>query len=172
MTKAEKNQFIDDLAAKLQDSNIFYLADTLGLNAEATSTLRRECYNSSVEIQVVKNTLLQKAFNKVEGRNYDELSGVFAGPTAIMFAEVGNVPARLIEKLRRKFPKPVLKAAYVDEACFVGDDQLSVLTAIKSKEELIGDVISLLQSPAKNVLSALQSGGNTISGLVKTLSER
>ena len=172
MTTAEKNQFIDELAGQLSDSNVFYLTDTSELDAEATSTLRRECFNASIKLQVVKNTLLQKAFDRVEGRDYSELSGVLAGPTAIMFAEVGNAPARLIEKLRKKFAKPILKAAYVEEACYIGDDQLKALTAIKSKEELIGDIVSLLQSPAKNVVSALQSGGSTIAGLVKTLSER
>ena len=151
---------------------MFYLTDTQGLDADATSKLRRECFNGGIELRVVKNTLLQKAFDKVEGRDYSELESVLAGPTAIMFSEVGNAPAKLIEKLRKKFPKPMLKAAYVEEACYLGDDQVKALVAIKSKEELIGDVIGLLQSPAKNVISALQSGGHTVSGLVKALQER
>jgi large subunit ribosomal protein L10 len=172
MTREEKTAFIEELSEKLANSNIFYLTDTSELNAEATAKLRRECFKKNVQLTVVKNKLLEKAFDKVEGRNYDELKSVLAGPTAIMYSEVGNVPAKLIEEFRKKNKKPLLKAAYVEEAIYIGDDQLKALTEIKSKEELLGELVGLLQSPAKNVISALKSGGNTIAGLVKTLSEK
>jgi large subunit ribosomal protein L10 len=151
---------------------VFYLTDTSGLNAVATANLRRACFNKNIKLQVVKNKLLVKAFEKAEGRDYSQLIDVLNGPTAIMFSEVGNVPAKLIEDFRKKNKKPLLKAAYVEESFYIGDEQLKALTDIKSKEEVLGDVIGLLQSPAKNVISALKSGGNTIAGLVKTLSER
>jgi len=172
MTREEKTALIDELSEKLANSNIFYLTDTSELNAEATAKLRRECFKKNVQLTVVKNKLLEKAFDKVEGRDYSELKSVLAGPTAIMYSEVGNVPAKLIEEFRKKNKKPLLKAAYVEEAIYIGDDQLKALTEIKSKEELLGELVALLQSPAKNVISALKSGGGTIAGLVKTLSER
>ena len=123
-------------------------------------------------MQVVKNTLLKKAFESLEGIDYSPMYDALKGNTAILYAEVGNVPAKLIKEFRKKHDKPILKAAYVEESIYVGDDQLDKLVEIKSKEELIGEIIGLLQSPAKNVISALQSGGSTIAGLVKTLSER
>jgi large subunit ribosomal protein L10 len=172
MTKAEKSKKIDELAETLKSNNVIYLADTSELAADATSRLRRECFKRNIKLEVVKNSLLSKAFDKVEERNFGELKDVLAGSTAIMLSEVGNAPAKLIEQFRKKLPKPLLKGAYIDEAIFVGDDQLKMLSAIKSKEELVGEIIGLLQSPAKNVISALQSGGSTIAGLVKTLSER
>lgn len=172
MTREEKTAFIEELSEKLANSNIFYLTDTSELNAEATAKLRRECFKKNIQLTVVKNKLLEKAFDKVEGRNFSELKSVLAGPTAIMYSEVGNVPAKLIEEFRKKNKKPLLKAAYVEEAIYIGDDQLKALTEIKSKEELLGELVGLLQSPAKNVISALKSGGGTIAGLVKTLSER
>lgn len=172
MTKAEKNQFIDDLAETLTANSVIYLADTSELNAEDTSTLRRTCHKQNIKLNVVKNTLLRKAFEKVEGKDFTDLYDVLAGPTALMLSDTGNAPAKLIKEFRKKHEKPLLKGAYVEEMCFVGDDQLQALVEIKSKEELIGEVIGLLQSPIKNVLSALQSGGNTIAGLVKTLEER
>lgn len=172
MTREEKTAFIDELAGKLAEANIFYLTDTSELDAEATAKLRRACFKNDVKLSVVKNKLLEKALEKVEGREYGEIKDVLAGPTAIMFSEVGNAPAKLIEEFRKKNDKPLLKAAYVEESIYIGDDQLKALTEIKSKDELIGEIIGLLQSPAKNVVSALQSGGGTIAGLVKTLSER
>jgi large subunit ribosomal protein L10 len=173
MTREEKQIAIDQLSEKLATSGVFYLADASALSADATSQLRRLCYNRNIEMSVVKNALLQKAMEKTEGRSYSDMYGVLSGPTAIFFAEVGNEPAKLIKDFRKKNPKPLLKAAYIEEAIFVGDDQLDALCAIKSREELIGDIIGLLQSPAKNVISALQSNaGNKIAGLVKTLSER
>ena len=172
MTKQEKNQQIEDLAVTLTASDVIYLADTSELSAEATSDLRRNCFKQNVKMTVVKNTLLRKALERVEGKDFSEMYDVLAGPTALMTSDTGNVPAKLIKEFRKTHERPVLKAAYVEEMCFIGDDQLNALAEIKSREELIGDVIALLQSPIKNVVGALQSSGQTISGLVKTLSER
>ncbi len=172
MTREERQHEIEVLTDKLANTGIFYLADTSELTADATSLLRRACFKQNIQLNVVKNTLLQKAMERVEGKELDEMYSVLAGPTAIMFAEVGNAPAKVIKDFRKKHDKPILKAAYVEESIYIGDDQLQALVEIKSKEELIGDVVGLLQSPAKNVISALKSGGNTIAGLVKTLSER
>jgi large subunit ribosomal protein L10 len=172
MTREDKQIAIDQLSEKLATSGVFYVADIAALSADATSQLRRLCFNRNIEMSVVKNTLLQKAMEKTEGKSYSDMYGVLSGPTAIMFSEVGNAPAQLIKEFRKKNPKPILKAAYIEEAVFVGDNQLDALCAIKSREELIGDIVGLLQSPAKNVISALKSSGGKIAGLVKTLSER
>jgi large subunit ribosomal protein L10 len=172
MTKQEKNQQIEDLAGILTANGVIYLADASELSAEATSDLRRTCFKKNVKMTVVKNTLLKKAFERVEGKDFSDMYGVLAGPTALMISDTGNVPAKLIKEFRKTHERPLLKAAYVEEMCFIGDDQLNALSEIKSREELIGDIIHLLQSPIKNVVGALQSGGHTISGLVKTLSER
>jgi len=171
MTKEEKNQFVDDLTVKLNNANIFYLADIAGLNAENSSKLRRSCFSGNIQMEVVKNSLLKKALERAEG-NYDELYVSLKGNTSIMFAETGNGPAKLIKEFRKKSEKPILKGAFIDQAIFIGDANLDALVALKSKEELIGDIIALLQSPAKNVISALQSSGGKIAGIVKTLSER
>ncbi len=173
MTKEQKNQEISVLMDELKNSEIFYLTDTTSLNAEATGALRRECYKAGIKMRVVKNTLLQKAMERVEGKDYSPLFAALKGNTAVMYAEVGNVPARLIKDFRKKHDKPQFKAAYIQEDCYVGADQLDVLVALKSKNELIGDIIGLLQSPAKNVVSALQSNaGHKVAGLVKALEER
>ena len=172
MTKEEKSKYIDDLATKLSETGVFYLTDTAGLNVETVNALRERCFKGNIELRVVKNTLLKKAMEKIEDKNYEELYGVLGGPTAIMFSEVGNAPAKLIKEFRKKNDKPLIKGAFIDEAIFTGDDNLEFLSAIKSKEELIGEIIGLLQSPAKNVISGLKSGGSTIAGLIKTLSER
>lgn len=172
MTKAEKTQYIDDLAEKLKDTGIFYLADTSELTVEDTSTLRRECFKNNIELKVVKNTLLEKALNKVEANEYGEILGVLSGPTSIMFTEVANAPAKVMKEFRKKHDKPVLKAAWIESAVYVGDDKMDELSKLKSKEELIGDIITLLQSPAKNVIGSLQSGGDKLAGILKTLSEK
>lgn len=172
MTKEEKDLLINDLVGTLSSSGVIYLADTSELDAEATSKLRRTCFSRGIKLNVVKNTLLKKAFERVEGKDFSELYDVLAGPTAIMLSDTGNAPAKLIKEFRKSHPKPILKGAYVEEMCFVGDDQLQALIDIKSREELIGDIVFLLQSPIRNVVGALQSGGHTIAGLVKTLSER
>lgn len=172
MTRAEKLVIIDELTQTLQDNNIIYLADTQGLNAKQTSDLRRACFKKNIEMKVVKNTLLRKAMDKVEDKDYTELFEVLAGNTTIMISEVGNAPAKLIEEFRKKAEKPLLKGAYIEEAVFVGDDKLDLLSSIKSKEEVIGEIVTLLQSPIKTVLSQLKSSGSTIAGVVKTLSEK
>lgn len=172
MTREEKSKYIEDLAAKLSESGVFYLTDTAGLTVDVVNQLREKCLKSSIELRVVKNTLLKKAMERIEGTDYSELYGVLSGPTAIMFSEVGNAPAKLIKDFRKKNEKPVLKGAFVDHSIFTGDASLDSLVALKSKNELIGEIIGLLQSPAKNVISGLQSGGNTLAGILKTLSEK
>lgn len=172
MTKEEKAQYIDDLAQELSQSNIFYLADTSELTVDVINQLRRRCFNANIKLRSVKNTLLAKAFDKVDGKDFSELNKVLSGQTSIMFSEVGNLPARIIKEFRKKSERPVLKAAYVEEAVFIGDNQLDTLVAIKSKEELLGDIVGLLQSPAKNVISALKGQGGKIAGILKTLEER
>ncbi|MAN05082.1 MAG: 50S ribosomal protein L10 [Owenweeksia sp.] len=171
MTKEEKNREIESLTEVLKDANILYIADIAGLNAEQTSNLRRMCYKNGIKLNVVKNTLLKKAMERSE-KSFDELFPILKGNTSIMISETGNAPAKLIKEFRKKAAKPVLKGAYVDESIYIGDDQVEALSTLKSKEELIGDVIMLLQSPAKNVVSALQSGKNTLAGLMKALEER
>ncbi len=169
--REEKYQIIESLTEKLKNSDIIYLADTSDLNVETINNLRRLCFRRNVSLEVVKNTLLKKAMEESE-KNLEPLFEVLVGSTSLMISDTGNVPARLIRDFRKKSDKPRLKGAYIEEAFFIGDDQLDVLTKIKSREELIGDLIGLLQSPAKNVIAALQSGGNTISGVLKTLSEK
>jgi len=171
MKKEEKNQFIDSLAEELRSINSFYIADTADLNAETTSKLRRICFKRNIQLKVVKNTLLKKALEKT-GKSVDELYTVLTGPTSILFSEVANDPAKLIREFRKTSLKPILKAAFIEETVYLGDAQLDALISIKSRLEMIGDLIGLLQSPARNVISALQSGGNKISGIVKTLSEK
>lgn len=171
MTKEEKNQFVEKLTTRLNNANIFYLADIAGLDAESSSKLRRTCFSNNIQMEVVKNSLLKKAMERAEG-NYNEMFVSLKGNTSIMFAETGNGPAKMIKEFRKKSEKPVLKGAFIDQSIFIGDANLDALVALKSKDELIGDIIALLQSPAKNVISALQSGGGKIAGIVKTLSER
>lgn len=171
MRKEDKNQLIDSLTDALANNNNFYIADISELDSEKTTKLRRLCHKYAIKVTVVKNTLLRKAMDKSE-KNYEELYELLKGPTSIMFAEAGNAPARMIKEFRKKSEKPILKGAFIEEMTYIGDDQLDFLVALKSKDELVGDIIALLQSPMRNVLGALQSGGNTISGLVKTLGER
>lgn len=171
MRKEEKNQLIDALVDELNNNPIIYVADTSELNAEDTSNLRRLCFKQDIKLTVVKNTLLKRAMEKSE-KNLDELYSVLKGPSSLLFSEVGNAPAKLIKEFRKSSDKPVLKGAYVEEMTYLGEDQLEFLVNIKSRDELIGDLIALLQSPAKNVISGLKSGGQTLSGLLKTLSEK
>jgi len=172
MTREEKSQVIEDLAGKLTDNNVIYLADISGLNASDTSNLRRACFKAGVKLAVVKNTLLAKAMESSD-KDFGELPETLKGNTSMMLAEVSNAPAKVIKEFRKgKHEKPILKGAYVEESVYVGDDQLESLVNIKSKEELIGEIIGLLQSPAKNVISALQSGGGKIHGILQTLSEK
>lgn len=171
MTREEKNTIIDSLSERIKSENHFYLADTSELNAADTSLLRRKCFEKNIRLLVVKNTLLKKALEKAGGE-YEELFPVLKDSTSIIFSEIGNIPAKLIKEFRKGHEKPVLKAAFVEESVYIGEDQLDVLSSLKSKEELIADVIALLQSPLKTVLSQLQSGGQTLTGVLKTLSEK
>jgi large subunit ribosomal protein L10 len=171
MRREEKNAIIDSLAEKFKEYSHFYLTDTAQLNAEDTSALRRKCFENDIKLIVVKNTLLKRALEQ-SGVNFEELFPVLKGTTSIMFANAGNSPAKLIREFRKKHDKPVLKGAYVQESIYLGDNMLDALISIKTKQELIGDVILLLQSPAKNVISALQSGGNKIHGVLETLSKK
>lgn len=171
MRKEDKQQLIDSIAQLLTDNSNFYLTDISALNAEDTSNLRRLCFKNGIKMQVVKNTLLRKAMEKVD-RQYDELYDTLKGNTSIMFSEAGNAPAKMIKEFRKKKDRPILKSAFIEETVYIGDDNLEFLTSIKSKDELIADIVALLQSPAKNVISALQSGGGKIAGILKTLSER
>jgi large subunit ribosomal protein L10 len=171
MRREEKNAIIDSLAEKLKEYNYFYLTDTAELNAADTSDLRRKCFENDIKLIVVKNTLLKRALEK-SGVNFEELYPVLKGTTSIMFANAGNTPAKLIREFRKKHDKPVLKGAYVQESIYLGEISLDALISIKTKQELIGDIILLLQSPGKNVISALLSGGNKIHGVLDTLSKK
>lgn len=170
-TREDKNKLIESIAEKLNEYSHFYLTDISGLNAEQTSGLRRKCYEKDIQMMVVKNTLLRKAFDKIEG-SYDELFDTLKGNTSVMFANTGNAPAKLIKEFRKGNEKPILKGAFVEEGLYIGDENLETLISIKSKEEVIGDIITILQSPIKNLISSLESGKNIISGVVKTLSEK
>ena len=170
MKKEVKDTIITELGEKLKEYPHFYLVDVTGLNADATSSLRRKCFKSEIKMVVVKNNLLHKAFEASE-LDYEPLYGSLKGNTAIMFTQVANVPAKLLKEYTKE-GIPALKAAYAEESMFVGADKLEELVALKSKNELIADVVALLQSPTKNVVSALQSGANTIHGVLKTLGER
>ena len=171
MRREEKDFIIDDLKQQISETSHFYLADISGLNAEDTSNLRRKCFEKGVKLLVVKNTLLRQALDKVEG-DYEQVYDTLTNSTSVMFCETGNVPAKLIKEFRKENEKPVLKAAFVEQSIYVGDDQLDTLASLKSKEELIGDVLSLLQSPMNSVLSALSSGGSQLAGALETLSEK
>ena len=171
MTREEKSQVIEELTGQLADNANIYLADISGLNAGTTSDLRRACFKANVSLAVVKNTLLAKAM-EASDKDFGELPSTLKGNTSIMYSETGNAPAKVIKAFRKKAEKPLLKGAFIEEAIYIGDEQLDMLVDIKSKEELIGEIIGLLQSPAKNVISALKSGGGTIAGIIKTLSEK
>ncbi|NVK05583.1 MAG: 50S ribosomal protein L10 [Flavobacteriia bacterium] len=172
MTREEKNQEIEALVGILEGVSTLYIADIAGLDAETTSNLRRQAFKNDIKISVVKNTLLKKAMERTD-KPFEGLYETLKGNTSIMLSDTGNAPAKLIKEFRKKSDKPLLKGAYIEEAIYVGDEQLDALSNIKSKDELIGDVIMLLQSPAKNVISGLQaSAGNKVAGLVKALEER
>ena len=171
MTKQEKVQEIQDLTSEITSVKNLYLADIAGLDATQTTALRRACFNANIRLSVVKNTLLAKAMEASE-KDFGELKSVLKGNTSLMISETGNAPAKLIKDFRKKSDKPLLKGAYIEETIYIGDDQIDYLESIKSKEELIGDIISILQSPAKNLILALESGKSNLSGILKTLSER
>lgn len=155
----------------MAESPNIYLADISGLNAVATTNLRRACFKANIKLSVVKNTLLAKAM-EASDKDFGELPEVLKGSTSLMLSETGNAPARLIKDFRKKSDKPLLKGAFIAEAIYLGDQNLEALVNIKSKEEVIGDIIGLLQSPAKNVISGLKSGGGKLAGILKTLSEK
>ncbi|MFN9596420.1 MAG: 50S ribosomal protein L10 [Bacteroidota bacterium] len=171
MTREEKNQIIDSLVVDLNKYGNFYIADISALTVEKTNMLRRECFKKNIKMCVTKNTLIRKALDKLEG-DYSEMHSALKGTSAIMYCETGNVPAKVIKDFRKTNDKPVLKGAWIDSAVFLGDNQLEALASLKSKNELIADIIALLQSPAKNVISGLQGGGQKLSGILKTLESR
>ena len=171
MRKEDKQVLIDSILSELKACPNFYLTDVSDLNAEKTSQLRRQCFNSGVKMIVVKNALLHKAMQQME-KDYEGLYDVLKGSTALMLCETGNAPAKLIKNFRKTSDRPILKGAFIEECCYIGDDMLDALCNIKSKNDLIADVIALLQSPVKNVIGALQSGGQKLSGVLETLSER
>lgn len=173
MKKEDKTQAIEVLTEELKSTSHFYITDISGFNVEKVNKLRRTCFKRDVRLKIVKNTLLKKALI-ASGKNVEDLFGVLEGPTSIMYSEVANVPAKIIKEFRvGKETKPVLKAAFVEESIYIGDNQLDALVNLKSKNELIADVIALLQSPIKNIVSGLQgASGQKIAGLVKTLSEK
>ena len=170
MRKEDKGAIISQLAEVVKQYGHFYLVDTTAMDAASTSELRRKCFKADIKMVVVKNTLLEKALMTIEGVDYSPLFGSLKGTTAVMFSEVANAPAKLLKEYKDGVPS--LKAAYAEEGIYVGADQLEALANIKSKNEVIADIVALLQSPAKNVISALLSGGNTIHGVLKTLGER
>ena len=171
MTRQEKIDAIENLKESLAGAKTLYLTDISGLDAVQTSALRRNCFKENIQLKVVKNTLLANAM-EASNQDFGELKNILKGNTSLMFSESGNAPAKVIKNFRKKFDKPILKGAFIEEAIYIGDNQIDALEAIKSKEELIGEIIALLQSPAKNIVSSLQSGGGKLSGILKTLSER
>lgn len=172
MRKEDKSIIIEQIAATLKEYSALYLVETAGLNAEKTSDLRRECFKNDVKLVVVKNTLLKKAMEQSDV-DYSALYDCLKGSTSMMLSNVGNAPAKILKSFKKKDDTlPALKAAYVEECAYIGADQLETLASIKSKNELIADIIGLLQSPAKNVVSALQSGGSKLHGILETLSNK
>jgi large subunit ribosomal protein L10 len=172
MKKEEKGVIIGEIAELLNKYPNVYITDTSALTVDKTNQLRKLCFNKGVKMLVAKNSLIQKAMEKNSVESYSGIFDALKGTSALMFSETGNIPAKLIKEFRKKNDKPLLKGAYIDTAIFLGDNQLDTLSAIKSKNELIGDIIGLLQSPAKNVISGLKSGGGKLAGIIKTLSER
>ena len=168
MTREEKINMINSIKSELDSNSNIYLTDCSGLNADSTSKLRRACFKSNIKMSVVKNTLLEKAMDEVE-KDFGDLKSVLKGNTALMYSEVGNAPAKVIKNFRKKSEKPILKGAFIEESIYLGDDKLDLLVALKSKEELVGDVVTLLQSPMKNLLSALGSAKQNISSLLISL---
>ncbi|WP_066628599.1 50S ribosomal protein L10 [Labilibacter marinus] len=171
MKKEDKSLLVKELTENIAEYNHFYVVDAGDMDSGKTSDLRRLCFNKEVKMMMVKNTLFTKALKESEG-DYDELFDTLKGSTAVFFCNTGNVPAKLIKEFSKANKKPVLKSAYVEESVYLGAESLEALVGIKSKDELIGDIVALLQSPAKNVISALQSGGSTIHGVLQTLAEK
>ena len=171
MKKSEKSIRVKELTDKINEYNHFYVTDTLGLDAGATNNLRRLCFQKEVNLLMVKNTLFKLALEKSD-KNAEGMDEAFKGTSAVLFSNTGNVPAKLIKEFQKTNKLPLFKGAFVEESVYLGEDQLETLTKIKSKDELLGELVGLLQSPMKNVVSALQSGGSTIHGILQTLSEK
>ena len=171
MNKEEKHDLVIALTEQIKEYGNFYITDTSNLTVAKINTIRRKCFESDITMQVAKNSLIKKAM-EAAGGDFSPIYDVLKGSSSILFSKSGTAPAKLIKQLRRQGDKPILKAAYIDSSVFIGDNQIDTLINLKSKEQLIGEIIGLLQSPAKNVISALKSGGNTIAGVVKTLQER
>jgi len=171
MNKEEKNELVLALTEQIKEFGNFYITDTSNLTVAKINNIRRKCFESDITMKVAKNSLIRKAMEAVGG-DFDPIYDVLKGSSSILFSKSSTAPAKLIKQLRKGSDKPILKAAYIDSAVFVGDNQLDTLVNLKSKEQLVGEIIGLLQSPAKNVISALQSGGNILAGVVKTLQER
>ena len=171
MTREEKSNMIESIKSNLDCNSTVYLADCSGLDADSTSKLRRACFKYNIKLSVVKNTLLSRAMDEVD-KDFGELKSLLKGNTTLMLSDIGNAPAKVIKNFRKKSEKPILKGAFVEESIYLGDDLLETLVNIKSKEELLGEIVSLLQSPTKNLISALKSSGSKISGVLKTLSEK
>jgi len=171
MNKEEKYDLVLALTEQMKEFGNFYITDTSNLTVAKVNDIRRQCFENEITMQVTKNSLIKKAMDNIEG-DFAPLYDVLKGSSSILFSKSATAPAKLIKKLRKKGDKPVLKAAYIDASLFIGDNQLDTLVNLKSKEQLVGEIIGLLQSPAKNVISALQSGGNILAGVVKTLQER
>lgn len=171
MTREEKKQVIEELTTELKEVKNLYLTDIAGLNSSETLALRRLCFKSNIKLSVVKNTFLAKAM-KASKRDFGELKNTLKGNTSLMFSEVGNAPAKIIRDFRKTFDKPFLKGALVEESIYMGDDQIPTLASMKSKEEVIGEIIGLLKSPVKNIISALKSSDGKLSGILKTLSSK
>ncbi len=169
--REEKEQIVNDLIEDIQNSSHFYLADISGLNADETTQLRRQCFENDLKLTVVKNTLLKRAFDQMDFAT-EELEQILEGPTSVILTEKGNTPAKIIKDFRKTKEKPLLKGAYVEESIYIGDDKLEDLAKIKSKEELIGDLILQLQTPMNDVISSLKSGSHILAGVMKTLSEQ
>jgi len=171
MRREEKQAIIDSLAEKFNEYSHFYLTDIAELNAGDTSDLRRACFKKDVKLIVAKNTLLKRALEKSD-KELEEIYDILKGSTSVMFTETGNVPAKLMQDFRKKHDKPLLKCAYVEESVYIGDKELDKLAALKSKDELLGDLVALLQSPMQNLISSLESGSNNIHGVLETLSQK
>ena len=171
MNKEEKHELVVALTEQMKEYGNFYITDTSNLTVAKVNHIRRQCFESDITMQVAKNSLIKKAMEGVGG-DFSPIHDVLKGSSSILFSKSATAPAKLIKQLRKKGDKPILKAAYIDSAIFIGDKQLDTLINLKSKEQLLGEIIGLLQSPAKNVISALQSGGNILAGVVKTLQER
>ena len=172
MKKEDKNKIIDTLVESFKACSTFYLADISNITVEKANKMRRNAFGKNIKVKVAKNALIQKALERIDASAYESLFPTLKGSTAIMFCETANAPAKLIKELRKTGDRPILKSAFIQSSIFIGDNQLDSLAALKSKNELIGDIISILQSPARNVISALQSGGGKLAGILKTLEQK